>query len=96
MKKLLVSLLMIFGLWTFTMGQNISVFFYGTPVEFPMDKSLQFTITEVSDYRVSKAWKQLTKAKIQPIVAVCSNLRESMNLNGWAIYKLVTKRFKRN
>lgn len=91
MKKLFVSLLMIFGLWTFAVGQNISVFFYGTPVEFPMDKSLQFTITEISDFRISKAWKQLTKAKIQPVVKVCTNLRESMNLNGWAIYKLVTK-----
>lgn len=90
MRKLLVTLVFMFSLLTNAIGQNISVFFYGTSVEFPMDKSLKFTIAEVSDVGFYRAWTRLAKAKTQPVVTICQNLRESMNLNGWATYKLVT------
>ena len=86
-----MTMVIMFSLWTYAAGQNISVYFYGTSVEFPMDKSLKFTISEVSDMGLNRAWIRLTKAKIQPVVAVCHSLRESLNLNGWATYRLVTK-----
>lgn len=72
-------------------GQNISVFFYGTPVEVPIEKGISFSLVSIDETEFNKAWKHLSKGKFRPVILACQNVKQSMNLNGWALYKLVSK-----
>lgn len=90
MRRLAIFILLIW-LYLPSFTQNLSVFFYGTSVEVPIAKSLRFSLKGVNAQEFDRAWRHLSKSNVKPIVLTCQKLKADMNLNGWAVYMLVSK-----
>jgi hypothetical protein len=91
MNKSLILAILLLCLSINAMAQNISIDFYGTMVEVPMDKSIKINMKGANENEFDRAWRQLSRSKLEPTVLACQNLKNDMNLNGWAMFKLASK-----
>ena len=72
-------------------GPTLSFGYYGRECVVTFDESLRFSLSNIDEKSVAKAWERLAGDASVGLVESCIDLRESMRLSDWGYFKLVEK-----
>lgn len=65
--------------------------YYGRKCSIPFDRSLRFSLNDIDENSVAKAWRQLSGDASIKLVEQCIRLRDDMKLPDWGYFRMVEK-----
>ncbi|MDR3261384.1 MAG: hypothetical protein LBT78_06065 [Tannerella sp.] len=72
-----------------TSAPSLRLQYFGTSVEMSRFDGFQISLPAVDEHQVSACWLQLSQQPYRPFIREIVSLKETLNLNDWALYRLL-------
>lgn len=69
--------------------ETVSTLFYGTWMQCMVDALPQFTLSDINEKSIARAWSQLSNGQCDELLAQCLELRSLYRLNDWGYIQML-------